>query len=688
MSPKRNKSSDFFLSQEISWIAFNERVLQEAEDRSVPLIERMRFLGIFSNNLDEFLRVRYANINRLAKSKIDLPDYLNAQGVASAEHIIEDIGDRISALQAKMDMLYEQFTQELRSLDIFIINENQILEEHREFIEKYFYDHVSPDLTILVINDRVSVTKRLRDEEFYLATHLTNSEKQTEIHALIEVPVDSCGRFVKLPAVGGKTYIMFLEDVIRFNLSRVFSTIEYDAIESYTIKFARDAEMNLDSDFSRSLVQKIEDSLGEREIASPTYFIYDREMPKELLDTILKNFGGVREHSILKGGRYHNRKDLMQFPNPVGSSLEYPKLPPLPIRDLNIQKSLIDQIENKDYLICTPYHSLIYIVKLLREAAIDPEVEEIMITTYRVAKRSRILNALINAARNGKKITILIELTARFDEHANLNWADVLKKEGIEVLFGPKDMKVHSKICTILRKNKPAIGFVSTGNFNENSARIYSDFTLLTAHKEICSDIAKTFQFLEYNYLRPNYQSLLLAPHDLLKTMMQLIDKEIKNKKHGKPAFINLKMNNITSHNIIRHLYKAAEAGVKIRIITRGMHALNPDLPELKGNIEMISIVDKYLEHGRMYHFCHGGKDKMYISSADFMKRNLQKRTEAACPIYDTVIIQELIDVFEMQWRDNTKARILCSDMKNNYRTGAENEPEYRAQVDIYEYYK
>ena len=692
------KTKNTYVNRELSWLKFNARVLQEAADEKVPLLERLRFAGIFSNNLDEFFKVRYATVKRVAMNESSDKEL----GV-HAKELLEEITKEVIQLQDESLSIINTITEELEKEQIFIVNEKTLLPEHEAFVNTYFYDKVRPALFTIILND-LEKFPQLKDDVAYLAVKMTLKEdekasgvqkffsskayKEKIQYALIELPT-TLNRFIELPQVGDKHYIIMLDDVIRFCLHLIFSIFNYESLSANMIKITRDAELDIDDDLSKSFVEKISSSVEDRRKGAPVRFVYDKTIDKDTLHFLIEKMGIVNTDSVIPGGRYHNRRDYMSFPSLGRTDLTYAPIHPLPVKGLTSEESLLKKIAEKDYLQFTPYHTFSNIIWFLREAALDPKVKSVKITIYRLAKNSQVVNSLINAVKNGKKVTVQIELQARFDEESNIRYAEQLKAEGVKLIFGVRGLKVHSKICVIEREEGKGIkryGFISTGNFNESTAKVYTDYTLFTANQDILKEVNKVFNFFETNYNIQKYKHLIVSPHYTKKILKQLIDEEIKNAKAGKEAYINLKMNNITSYKMIDKLYEASRAGVKIQMIVRGICCLVPGIEGMSENIEVISIVDKFLEHPRLFIFGNNGNPKVYISSADWMTRNISFRVEVGCPIYDETIKQELIDTFEISWADNVKARVIDQAQDNHYRPHTL--PAHRSQVALYEYYQ
>ncbi|RBA27870.1 polyphosphate kinase 1 [Flavobacterium tibetense] len=679
-----------YIDREKSWLTFNARVLQEAADSSVPLLDRLRFLGIFSNNLDEFFRVRYAAIRRLKFENADAEKIL---GGISPDKLLKEITEIVIQQQSESLRILSEIEQKLEEENIFIINEKEISREQENFIREFFIQKVSPAVVTIMLND-LTEFPLLKDTSGYLAVKLvmnsSDEDEKDEIrYAVVEIP-NTINRFVVLPSNSEKQHIILLDDVIRYNLNYLFNIFDYQSISAHMIKITRDAELEFDSDLSKSLIEKISDSVKERRIGETVRFVYDQAIENDTLAFFLERMKIDSSDSIIPGGRYHNRRDYMNFPNLGRYDLLYKQNAPLPIPGLSLEGSILEKIKQQDHLLHAPYQSFSYIIKFLREAALDPKVVTIKITLYRLAKNSQIVSSLINAAKNGKKVTVQIELQARFDEASNISYAEQMQTEGIELIFGVKGLKVHSKVCVIERLEAGKVkryGFISTGNFNENSAKIYTDVTLFTANQFILKDCIKVFEFFEVNYKVHRYKHLFVSPHYTRTKFYKLIDREIMNALSGKEACIKLKMNSLTDYKMIDKLYDASNAGVKIQLVIRGICCLIPGVKGMSENIEAISIVDNYLEHSRIYVFCNDNNPEVYISSADFMTRNLDARVEVTCPIYDQRIKEELIEVFDIGWKANVKARYHSEDLRNKYRKNGEEKP-FRAQLELYNYYR
>jgi len=677
-----------YVNREISWLSFNERVLQEAADPTTPLIERIKFLGIFSSNLDEFFRVRVATVTRMVKARKKVKAILGED----PKEILNQIQKVVLRQQKKFDAIYADIVKMLEKKRIFIINEKKLDAEQQEFVRSYFNTEVRP-LLFPVMIDNLSRFPVLKDHSIYLAVRLSKrGDKSSVKHALIEVPTDNISRFLVLPRKNGNTYIMLLDDVIRFGLKDIFSMFECTDLDAYTIKFTRDAELDIDDDITLSFFEKMSKSLQQRKKGAPVRFIYDDRIPKEFLRILAKKTKLTSTDTLIPGGRYHNFKDFMSFPSVGPSSLRYKPLPPLPHPDIKPNSSIFAAIRKNDILLHYPYHSFQYMIELLREASIDPNVSSIKITLYRLAERSKVVNSLINAARNGKEVMVVIELQARFDEEANIYWTTQLKEEeGIKVVHGVPGLKVHCKLCLITRREKGKYvqyACIGTGNFNESTAKIYGDHALFTADERLTPEVARVFDFFDRNYMTSRYAHLLVSPFYLMKKLRKLVKNEIDNAKRGKEAYMILKMNSLVDRNMIDLLYDASREGVKIDLIVRGICSLVPGVRGMSENITAVSIIDRFLEHSRIFVFCNGGDEKYYISSADWMPRNLDRRVEVVAPVYDKRLKKELRDYLEIQLNDNVKARMINERQDNKYRERRPGEKTVRAQMEFHEYLK
>jgi len=683
------KSKDFpYINRELSWLSFNERVLQEAADKTTPLIERLKFLGIFSNNRDEFYRVRVATVKRLAK--------LGKKAIVlygeDPRELLTRLQRRVIEQQNNFENIYQELLTELAARNVFIINEKQLSNTQKIYISEFFSNELVNSLYPVMIDENKPFPY-MKDKASYLYLRLEPIQQNKKSkYAIIEIPSQSSSRFVVLPSHGKKHYIMLVDDVIRSNTNRIFEVFGYRTTEAYNVKLTRDAELDIDNDVSKSMIEKISKSVKARKQGQPVRFVYDAAMPDDMLKHIMKKLGMAKKDNAIPGGRYHNFKNFIDFPRLGDPDLVYNH--PVPLQHKYLKHNItttLNVVKQRDVLLHYPYHTYNHIITLLREASIDPHVESIKITLYRVADSSKIANALINAIKNGKRVVVLVELQARFDEENNIYWANKLQEEGAKVIYGVPGLKVHSKLFIITTREKGKevhIAHIGTGNFNEKTSRIYTDFSLLTANKEIADDVNKVFEFYDNNFKVQSFKHLLVAPFYMRKNLIQLINQEIRNAKQGRRAEITLKMNSLVDKEMVLKLYEASKAGVKVTLIIRGACSLVTDVPGWSDNIVAYSIVDKYLEHARVFIFHNNGKEKIYISSADWMSRNLDNRSEVAVPIYDEEVRRQLKDIVNIQLSGNTKVRILDLKQENHYKKAKPGEKKVRVQDEVYNYLK
>lgn len=675
------------IPRDISWLAFNGRVLQEAADTSVPLRERIKFLGIFSNNMDEFFRVRVATLKRMVELGARIRNMHLEQDPAS---ILDRIQEIVLSQQAEFGRIWQEVRMDLEKHKIFLIKNDGLSREQQQHVRTYFEEEVRSNVTPLMV-ESIPNLLYLREKSLYLGIVMSKKGKPADRkHAVIELPARLNGRFHEIPAPDGERHIILLEDIVRYNLPNVFSFFGYDRYASWVFKVTKDAEMDIDNDISTSVIQKIEKGLKNRHKAKPVRFVYDQEMDPALLELLMKKLMLTKKDSLIPGGRTHNFRHFMDFPD-VFSRRSHRKKPfphPLLKRSLRVT----DVILKQDVMLNFPYHSFNPVIDLLREAAIDPEVTAIKITAYRLAPQSKIINALVNAARNGKQVTVMLELRARFDEEANIEWKNYLELQGVKVLISIPNLKVHAKICMIKkRRNKHTFhyGFVATGNLHEKTATVYGDHCLLTANRNVMADVNRVFNFLEKWKDRlgilKSCKTLIPCPTGLRKEMHRLINREIRCARGGKESSISLKMNSLSDEDLISKLYEAARAGVRINLIIRGIFCMFSESKKFVHPVKAISIVDEYLEHARVFIFHNGGHEKVYISSADWMVRNLDHRVEVTCPVRDAGIRKVLIDMFAIQLADNVKARKLDNELQNAY-VQPETEKRIRSQEEIYRY--
>lgn len=672
-------------NRELSWLSFNERVLQEAMDKVSPLVERMRFLGIYSNNMDEFFRVRVATIKRMITWK-----NRKVEGFPGGpKALLAEIQRRVIHQQRLFEIAYHKIAKDLEKEGVKQVDENTVTKEEKEILARYYREFLRHSIFPVVFDNKIKFPE-LRDKEIYLAIKMMNEHKETIRYALIEIPSE-LSRFKVLEGKNGRKDIILLDDIIRLHLNDIFTIFNYCCIEAYTFKISRDAELDIDDDITLTVVEKMEKGIRLRKKGLPVRFVYDAHMPDDLLKFLVSSIGLKMGENIIAGGKYHNFKDFMKFPGFDRPEFFFPEQLPQTHPELLNEKSIIKKVLEKDILFHFPYQKFSYVVDLLREAAIDPSVTHIRISLYRIAKSSNVANALINAIKNGKKVTVVFELFARFDEKNNVFWSNVLTEQGAKVIFGVQGLKVHSKIILITRTidNKDSyIGYVGTGNFNGETAKIYEDFGLMTSNEKLTHEIRKVFRFMENNLDRGTFHYLLVSPFNTRRKITHLIDNEIEFAKKGLRASIRLKLNNLIDTKLIAKLYEASQAGVKIRIILRGVCALVPQIKGQSENIEIISIVGRYLEHSRVMIFGNNNDSLIYISSADWMLRNLDKRIEVSVPIWDETYKKQIIDIFELQWKDNLKARIIDSEQKNIYRKIVKDSEKINSQHSLYQWYK
>ncbi len=666
------------IPKEISWLYFNERVLQEAQNEQNPLYDRIRFLGIYSNNMDEFFRVRVATLKRLTQLGRKANQILGYSPQTTLKKINQIVIDQHHIF----NLTYRKILIELKKKNIFILNEEQLNEEQRAFIEQYFVNNVRPLIVPIIIN-QIDEIPSLEDNNVYLAVHIKPQEIiQNDFYAILNLPTEILPRFIQIPCKHKDTYhLIFLDDVIRIGLNNIFYQFNPIETDAYTFKITRDAELDLTDDIHENYLEKILKGIKKRKMAEPVRFIYDSEMPPNMLRILMKKLGIEKKDTTIAGERYHNFKDLLQFPElPVIEKTNPPK--PIIHPLLPLKKSIIQQALEKDILLHFPYHSFNHFIDLLREAAIHPHVKSIQITLYRLANPSNVINALINAAKNGKNVTAFMELQARFDEQNNVHYANKLRDEGVKVHLGIPGLKIHAKVCLIELNNKNKtrhIACIGTGNFNGKTAKVYTDLMLITSDIKITKETINLFSFMKNTFNQRTYRHLIVSPINSRLKIEKLIMQEIKNAKAKKNAYIDIKINNLADEKIIKLLFKASNAGVKIRLNVRAMCSL---LPKKNKNLEIIGIVDYYLEHSRIFIFCNDDDPLYYIGSADLMTRNLDHRVELLCPIYDKNIQQLLQNIFECSWNDNIKARYIQEDLLNELKKN--NEAPFRSQFEMY----
>ena len=653
------KKENPYLERDISWMYFNRRILQEATRQHVPLLERMAFLGIYSNNLDEFFRVRMASQNRIAECE----DKSAAKDMEKAKKIIKKITKLNSEYAKEYEQAVESVISDLEKENIFLVDNDNVTPEQLEYIRSYYKEKLN-GFIVPVWFSAVKTLDSETDENIYLAVKLQKNQNSKNItdYAFLELPVGLCGRFVRLPDNDGRSYMMYLDDVVRCCLPIVFEGLEYTKYEAYAFKFTRDAEMEIDNDLRTGTLQKISKGVKSRKRGEPLRVIYDGDMPKDLMKRVLNKLDVDSWDTILSGGRYQNHKDLMKFPDCGRKNLKYPAWTPIMKKELDGPESLLSKIQEKDRFIHVPYHNFDSFIRVLQEAAVSKRVNSIKITLYRLAKESKVVKALIGAARNGKKVTVVIELLARFDEASNISWSKKMQDAGIKVIFGVEGLKVHSKITHIGMKTGPDIACVSTGNFHEGNARMYTDCVLMTASRRLVNDVDAVFDFIERPYTPIKFKELLVSPNEMKNKFITLVNNEIKNRKAGKPAYIKIKINHITDPVMVEKLYEASQAGVDIDLVVRGNCSLVPGIPGVSSNIRITGIIDRYLEHSRIFIFAAGGEEKVFMGSADWMPRNLDRRVEIVFPVLDEELKARAYHVLEVELQDNVKARLLGAD--------------------------
>ena len=674
-----------FLNRELSWLYFNERVLQEATDETVPLIERIKFLSIFSSNLEEFYRVRVATLTRLSNLNDKAKELLGF----NPKKVLNEIKNIVVKQERKFEQLFQAtLINELAQNRIFILNDTQLNVARGEFVKEHFRDKILSNLVPIMI-DMEKPFPELRDRYLYFFVRLKKKTgRKDEKYALIELPPD-LPRFLVLPETNGLKFIILAEDIIKYCLDDIFYVFKYDEMDAYSIQLTRDAELDIDKNVSDKFIDELKTSLDKRKKGKPMRLLYDTEMPFDMLGVLVAKMK-IEAESLIPGNRYHKFGDFIRFPNVGDKSLEYPANVPLKVFGLHRTQSIFNKLAERDYLVNLPYQSYDYIILFLREAAIDPKVTAINITLYRLAENSRVINALINAAKNGKKVNCLVELKARFDERANIFWTNRLEEEGVHVNYGLTDYKVHSKICLVTRieKGRPVYyANLATGNFNEKTAKLYCDHSIFTAKKEITHDLIKLFAALNKRTVATGFKYLIVSPLESRTKFYTLIDREIKIAKSGKPAYLIFKVNSLADEGIVEKLYDASNAGVKIKLIVRGICCLVPGIKDFSENITVISIIDKFLEHARVFIFGNNGKEEMFLSSGDLMSRNFEHRVEVGFPVLDEDVKQEIRDIIDFQLQDNVKARDITRLNNNKYHKNRLS-TKVRAQVQTYNYLK
>lgn len=674
--------SSNFVPKELSWLSFNGRVLQEAADPSVPLIERVRFLGIYSNNQDEFFKVRVAELKRQV-----IINNVNGKNEDTV-NLLRQVQKEAAKYQMTLNTIFLSLKEELAQHKIFLRNAEEITETQKKWVLRYFKRHVLKHINPVIIDEETDLVAFLKDQYTYLFVKMTGKEQNH--YSLIEIPSDQIPRFIRMPVEDDSVTLMWLDDVIRLGLDMIFKGLfDYDSIETYSIKMNRDAEYDLSESVDKSVLENMSESLKQRLNAMPVRFSYDAQMPKGIVEFMAKELRMSSIDSLMPGNRYHNFKDFLSFPSIGDDSMENPVLSEILSSQFERAQTPFEAISKRDVFLYYPYYCFDYFTEFLRQASYDPSVTSIKINIYRVASHSRVINSLIDAANNGKSVTVVVELKARFDEANNIKWASRLTDNGVKVLFGLPTLKIHSKLCLITRKeNGKTVRYahIGTGNFNEKTAKIYTDFALFTVNPEITSEVESVFEFIEYPYTRPQFKRLLVSPINARSRIYEMIDREIAFAKAGKEAFIRLKVNNLVDNGLTKKLYEASQAGVKIRAVVRGMCSLKPGIEGLSENIYITSIVDRFLEHPRVMIFHNDGNEEIFISSADWMTRNLDYRIEVGAQILDPKVSERIKKILEIQENDNRKSRIIDAEQKNVYVESKLGDPKIRAQIAIHEY--
>nr|WP_086937656.1 polyphosphate kinase 1 [Thaumasiovibrio occultus] len=673
------------VDKELSWLSFNERVLQEAADKSNPIIERVRFLGIYSNNFDEFYKVRFAAVKRRI--------LINEEqgGDTRAKHLLSQMQTKAAKLGERFDELYNEVLLEMARRHIFLVNEQQLTEHQHIWLKKFFRAKILPYIAPIILSRNTDLLQFLKDEFSYLAIDLIKGDEKQR--ALIEIPTEQVDRFIVLPKEKGKrrTTIILLDNIIRLCLEDIFAGLfDFDEIHAYAMKMNRDSEYVLTQEVEHGFLEQMSEGLSQRLTQMPVRFVYQRDMPTDTLDTLLKALKVSNYDSVMPSGRYHNHKDFLGFPNVGARYLENAPLAPIQSYQMASARTTFEAIKADDVLLYYPYHTFEHTTEWLRQAAYDPKVYSIKINIYRVAKNSRIIDAMIDAANNGKRVTVVVELMARFDEEANIEWSRRLTEAGVRVVFGNPGMKIHSKLCLVSRKEDGQIvryAHIGTGNFNEKTAKIYTDFSLLTADKSLTDEVRALFDYIENPFRPVKFRELLVSPRNSRGRLYNLIDNEINNARNGIKASMTLKVNNLVDKGLVNRLYEASQAGVKIRLIIRGMCSLIPGLPGISDNITAISIIDRFLEHPRIAVFANNGDPYVMIASFDWMTRNIDNRVEVGTPIKDPTLKKRIIDILELQFKDTVKARVIDKDMSNSY-VPRGNRKKIRSQIEIYDYLK
>ncbi|APE05026.1 RNA degradosome polyphosphate kinase [Alteromonas sp. RW2A1] len=682
-------SNVLYYPAELSWLAFNERVLQEAADKNTPAVERIRFLGIYSNNLDEFYRVRAAGVKR----QITIAQNDGNEEEAERQiKLMAQIQQKVVQLSEKFDEIHKDVVTELARYNIYILRKNDLNDYQQQWVRNFFINKVLRHIAPIIIDKKTDLLKRLNGTSVYLYVALRRKERNTR-YAVIQVPTTEMSRFMLIPPEKSKKkkHIIMLDDMIQLCLEDIFrGFIKYDELESFSFKMTRDAEYSINDEIDESYVEKMSESMKQRLIAEPVRVIYDTDMPDDMMQDLRKRLKITKLDTMHAAGHYRNFKDFIGFPNVGREYLEHTPLPAIDSKAFSKHNTVFDAISANDILLHYPYHRFLHFTEFLRQAAFDPNVRTIRINIYRVASNSRIINSLIDAVDNGKKVTVVVEIRARFDEEANIEWSKRMTEAGIRVVLGVPTLKIHSKLCIVSREERGSLihyAHFGTGNFNEKTAKIYTDYSLFTRNQELADEGVAVFDLIQYPYRRYKFQHLQISPLNSRTKIQSLIRQEIQHLNQGQNAQITFKINNLVDKELIDDLYRASQSGVKIRGIVRGMCSLNPGIKGVSDNIEIISIVDRFLEHPRVMIFEGGGDRKVFISSADWMTRNMDNRIEVGCPVYDRELQQRIVDIMELQFNDTLKARVIDTEQTNQY-VPRGNRKKVRSQVEIYNYLK
>lgn len=672
-----------YVPRDVSWMYFNRRILQEAEKETVPLLERLSFLGIYSNNLDEFFRVRVALLNRIA----ECDDKETRDERREAIETLKAINKLNTRYAKEYELAIRQVTEDLKRENIYLVNDEELDEEQRGFVRDFYYKQLDGYIAPVWFSALKDLTNE-PDNSIYMAIKMRReTDKSHPEYALLQLPISLVGRFVQLPDKEGKSYIMYIDDVVRCSLPLIFAGLNYNVFEAYAFKFTKDAEMEIDNDLRTGLMQKISKGVKSRKRGQAMRVIFDATMPRDVLKRVLAKLHVDKLDTVLAAGRYQNHRDLMSFPSCGRSDLKYPRWTPILKPELMGERSLLEAVRKEDRFIHVPYHDFASYIRLLQEAAVHKEVKSIQTTLYRLAHDSKVVKALINAAQNGKQVTVVIELLARFDEASNISWSKKMQEVGIHVIFGVEGLKVHSKITHIGMRKGADICVISTGNFHEGNARCYTDYMLMTANRNIVHDVRQVFNFIERPYAPVKYKELLVSPNEMRNKFVRLINDEIKNHDTGKPAYIRIKINHITDPVMVKKLYEASAHGVPIDLVVRGNCSLVTGIPGKSDTIRIVGIIDRYLEHARIFQFCAAGENKMFIGSADWMPRNLNNRVEVVTPVYSPAIKQDLATVIDYALHDTKQGRVVDGTDKNAPWT-VEGTLPFRSQEELYKHYK